>query len=62
MAAAGLASAGMIPYVCTYAGFSVMRACEQMRTFVAYPHLNVKFFGANAGVYSVSAKAYPSVL
>jgi len=52
MAAAGLASAGLIPYVCTYAGFSVMRACEQMRTFVAYPRLNVKFFGANAGVFS----------
>jgi transketolase len=52
MAAAGLASAGMIPYVCTYAGFSVMRACEQMRTFVAYPRLNVKFFGANAGVFA----------
>ncbi len=52
MAAAGLAAAGMIPYVCTYAGFSVMRACEQMRTFVAYPRLNVKFFGANAGVFA----------
>jgi transketolase len=52
MTAAGLASAGMIPFVCTYAGFSVMRACEQMRTFVAYPELNVKFFGANSGVFS----------
>jgi len=52
MTAAGLASVGMIPFVCTYAGFSVMRACEQMRTFVAYPHLNVKFFGANAGVFA----------
>lgn len=51
-AAAGLASAGMIPFVCTYAGFSVMRACEQMRTYVGYPGLNVKFFGANAGMYS----------
>ena len=50
MTAAGLASAGMLPYVCTYAGFAVMRACEQMRTFVAYPGLNVKFFGANAGM------------
>jgi transketolase len=51
-AAAGLASAGMIPFVCTYAGFSVMRACEQMRTYVGYPGLNVKFFGANGGMYS----------
>jgi transketolase len=27
-----------------------MRACEQMRTFVAYPHLNVKFVGVNGGL------------
>jgi transketolase len=49
--AAGLASAGSLPFVATYAGFLTMRACEQMRTFVAYPGLNVKFFGANAGIY-----------
>jgi transketolase len=49
--AAGLASAGSMPFVATYAGFLTMRACEQMRTFVAYPGLNVKFFGANAGIY-----------
>lgn len=52
MVAAGLAASGMIPFVCAYAGFSVMRACEQMRTFVAYPRLNVKFFGANGGMYA----------
>ena len=50
MIAAGLASAGFKPYVCAYAGFLTMRALEQMRTFVAYPHLEVKFFGANAGM------------
>jgi transketolase len=27
-----------------------MRACEQMRTFVAYPDLSVKFIGVNAGL------------
>lgn len=48
--AAGLASAGLIPFVGTYAGFLTMRACEQMRTFVAYPNLNVKFVGINAGL------------
>lgn len=48
--AAGLASAGMLPYVVTYAGFLTMRACEQMRTFVGYSHLNVKFIGLNAGM------------
>jgi len=49
--AAGLASCGLIPFVGTYAGFLTMRACEQMRTFVAYPKLNVKFIGINAGLF-----------
>ena len=48
--AAGLASAGLIPFVATYAGFLTMRACEQIRTFVAYPDLNVKLIGFNAGL------------
>ena len=48
--AAGLASAGMTPFVGTYAGFLTMRACEQMRTFVGYTNLNVKFVGVNAGI------------
>lgn len=49
--AAGLASSGLIPYVATYAGFITMRACEQLRTFVAYPQLNVKFIGINSGIF-----------
>ena len=49
-AAAGMASAGLIPFVGSYAGFLTMRACEQMRTFVAYPGLNVKFVGINGGL------------
>lgn len=48
--AAGMAACGLIPFVATYAGFITMRACEQMRTFVAYPGLNVKFVGANGGI------------
>lgn len=48
---AGLASSGLTPYICTYAGFLTMRACEQMRTFVGYPGLNVRFVGANGGLY-----------
>lgn len=48
--AAGLAAAGLTPFVGTYAGFLTMRACEQMRTFVAYPNLNVKFVGINSGL------------
>ncbi|MDO4549556.1 MAG: transketolase C-terminal domain-containing protein [Clostridia bacterium] len=48
--AAGLAACGMKPVVITYAGFLTMRACEMMRTFVAYPGLNVKFIGLNGGM------------
>jgi len=48
--AAGLAGCGLIPFVATYAGFITMRACEQVRTFVAYPHLNVKMVGINGGL------------
>ncbi len=48
---AGLAYCGITPFIATYAGFLTMRACEQMRTFVAYPDLNVKFIGVNAGLY-----------
>ena len=48
--AAGMASAGMTPFVGTYCGFLTMRACEQMRTFVGYTNLGVKFVGVNAGL------------
>jgi transketolase len=48
--AAGMAACGLTPFVATYAGFITMRACEQVRTFVAYPGLNVKFVGANGGI------------
>lgn len=49
--AAGLATAGLVPFVATYGGFITMRACEQLRTFVAYPQLNVKFIGINSGIF-----------
>ena len=49
-AAAGLASAGLTPFIGTYCGFLTMRACEQMRTFVGYTNQNVKFVGVNAGL------------
>lgn len=47
---AGLASAGLVPFVGTYGGFITMRACEQVRTFIAYPHLNVKMIAINGGL------------
>ena len=48
---AGLASSGFTPFVGTYAGFITMRACEQVRTFIAYPGLNVKMIGLNGGIF-----------
>jgi transketolase len=49
--AAGLATCNLTVFAATYAGFITMRACEQVRTFVGYPGLNVKFIGANAGIF-----------
>jgi len=49
-AAAGLASCGKIPFVSTYAVFATMRACEQMRTFVAYPNMPVKVVATHGGI------------
>ncbi len=50
VAAAGMATTGKIPFVSTYAVFGSMRACEQVRTFIAYPHLNVKIACSHGGV------------
>ncbi|MDH7499096.1 MAG: transketolase family protein [candidate division NC10 bacterium] len=48
--AAGLATTGMIPVAHTYACFATMRACEQVRTFIAYPNLNAKIVAMSAGI------------
>lgn len=48
--AAGLASTGLIPFVSTYAVFATMRACEQVRTFICYPNLNVKIAASYGGI------------
>lgn len=48
--AAGLASTGKIVFVGIYAVFASMRACEQIRTFIAYPGLNVKIAATHAGL------------
>jgi transketolase len=53
--AAGLALEGKIPVVNSFAAFISMRACEQVRTDVAYPNLNVKFVVSHAGVSAGSA-------
>jgi transketolase len=53
--AAGLALSGKIPVTHTFACFSSMRACEQVRTSIAYPRLNVKIFVSHGGVSAGSA-------
>jgi transketolase len=47
--AAGLATCGKIPFATTFAVLATLRACEQIRTDIAYPNLNVKFIGTSAG-------------
>lgn len=47
--AAGIASTGKTVFATTYATFLSMRACEQIRTFIAYPNLNVKIVGGLGG-------------
>lgn len=48
--AAGLATCGKIPYPCTFSFLITLRALDQIRSQVCYPHLNVKLIGTNAGL------------
>lgn len=48
--AAGLAHEGFIPYTFTMSPFLSMRACEQVRTDVAYANLNVRLMSLYGGV------------
>ncbi len=48
--AAGLALTGKIPVIATFSVFLLMRACEQVRTDICYPNLNVKLIGTAAGL------------
>jgi transketolase len=50
MGAAGLATTGLIPLACTYATFASMRACEQIRSMICYPKLNVKVIATHGGI------------
>ena len=53
--AAGLALSGKIPVTHTFACFASMRACEQVRTTIAYPRLNVKIFVSHCGISAGTA-------
>jgi transketolase len=48
--AAGLAAAGKIPFVSTFAIFAAGRAWEQIRQSVAYPKANVKIVPTHGGI------------
>lgn len=48
--AAGLASAGKIPYASSFAVFVTGRSYDQIRSSVCYPKANVKICGTHAGV------------
>ena len=46
----GMALGGKIPFVNTFAALLTLRACEQIRTCVAYAEANVKLVGGYAGI------------
>ncbi len=48
--AAGLAAAGVTPFISSFAMFTAGRAFVQVRNSIAYPHLNVKIVGTHAGI------------
>jgi len=48
--AAGMASAGLTPFVSTFAVFASMRALDQVHTDICYQNLNVKIIGTHAGL------------
>ncbi len=63
--AAGLASAGKIPFVSTFAVFATSRAYDQIRVGISQPGLNVKIVTTHAGIVTgedgISAQAIEDV-
>lgn len=48
--AAGMAKAGLVPFVTTFAIFTTMRALDQVHTDICYQNLNVKMIATHAGL------------
>jgi transketolase len=48
--AAGMAKAGLVPYVSTFAVFTSMRALDQVHTDICYQNLDVKMIATHAGL------------
>ena len=49
-AAAGMSTAGLVPFASTFAMFAAGRAYEQIRNSIGYPHLNVKIGATHGGI------------
>jgi transketolase len=47
---AGMAACGAKVFIASYAVFASMRMCEQVRTFIAYPKLDVKIIAGMGGL------------
>ncbi len=48
--AAGLASAGKIPFAASFSAFVMTKGFEQLRVTAAYPNVNVKIVGTHSGI------------
>lgn len=48
--AAGMSTAGLVPFASTFAMFAAGRAFEQVRNSIGYPHLNVKIGATHGGI------------
>lgn len=48
--AAGMAKAGLVPFVSTFGAFATLRAGEQLRTDICYGNANVKVIATHSGL------------
>ena len=48
--AAGMSTAGLVPFASSFAMFAAGRAYEQVRNSIGYPHLNVKIGATHGGI------------
>jgi transketolase len=48
--AGGMASAGKVPFISSFAAFVILKGFDQLRMAVAYPNLNVKVAGSHGGI------------
>jgi transketolase len=48
--AGGLAMAGKVPFISSFACFVILKGFDQLRMAVAYPNVNVKLVGSHQGI------------